>query len=172
MSKKNKKMTKKETGQSQPEIIAWEFPEYEKHERSRSWYIIAGVIALALIIYAVWTANYFFALIIMLTGFIMIFLGQEEPLNIKFSLETIGIRLMDKFYDYDKFKSFAIIYQPEHGLKNIYFEYKNGLQPHLSIPLEQTNPITVRNYLLHHLPEDLERKDATFSEGLAKTFKI
>ena len=172
MSKKNKKMAKKEVGRALPENIAWEFPEYEKHDRSRSWYIIAGIIALGLIIYAIVAANYFFALIIILTGFLLIFLGHEEPLTIKFSLEPTGIRLMDKFYGYEKFKNFSIVYKPEDRIKNIYFEFKNGLQPHLSIPLEKTNPIIVRNYLLHYLLENLDRLDAPFSEGLAKAFKI
>ena len=173
MSKKNKKMAAKQAAQSMPAVLSWEFPEYVQHNRDRRWYIWAISISVLLIIWAIWTANYFFAVIIGLTDFIIFFLDRDEPLLIPFSLEPTGIRMADKFYSYDKFNSFSVIYQPgAEGHKNLYFDYKNGLREHLSVPLEKTNPILVRNFLLRYLLENLDRTDATFAEGLAKTLKI
>lgn len=165
-------MTQRELAKILPESITWEFPEYEKHERGRNWYIIAGVIAVGLIVYAILSANYFFALIILIVGFIIALWQYNEPLIINFSIEPDGVRLVDKFYSYHRFKDFSIVYKPEDKIKNLYFEYKNGFHPRLVIALHNTNPIIVRNYLLRCLPEDLERQDASFSEGFGKIFKI
>jgi hypothetical protein len=46
------------------------------------------------------------------------------------------------------------------------------MRPHLSIPLKESNPIEVRNYLLRFLKEDLGRNDAPLSEGLSKVLKL
>ena len=55
-----------------PEVFfEWEIPEYTKHKRSSSWYLIMFIIALALIIYSIFTANFLFALIIILGVFIV-----------------------------------------------------------------------------------------------------
>jgi hypothetical protein len=172
MSKKNKKMAVKKANQSLPNKISWEFPEYQKHDRNRNWYIVAGIIALGLIVYALFSANYFFALIILLVGFIIVFLQNDEPLTIQFSLEPTGVRLVDRFYSYDVFKDFSIVFKPEDEIRTLYFEFKNGLRHRMSIPLQKTNPLIVRQYLLRYLIEDLERNDAPFSDGFAKTFKI
>ena len=53
-------------------LVSWEVDEYPHHERSRRWYLIAGAISLALIIYAIMTANFLFALIILMVDIIFI----------------------------------------------------------------------------------------------------
>ncbi len=154
------------------EIMSWQVPEYEKHERNKSWYILAGVIGLLFLIYAVYTKNFLFAVIIIVVALIMILHDSREPDLIKVSITDEGVIVGRKFYDYDEIKNFSIVYKPKQEVKNLYFEFKNVLRQRLSIPLQDMNPLSIRENLLKYLPEDLDRTDQPLSEGLAKMFKL
>jgi hypothetical protein len=153
-------------------IIGWQVPEYEKHERSRAWYIFASIIAILLLIYSFWTANFLFAVIIIVASLVVILHDSREPDMVNFSITDEGIVIGRKFYDYDEIKDFSIVYKPRRGIKNLYFEFKSALRHRLSIPLQDMNPLLIRENLLKYLEEDLERTDQPTSEGLAKMFKL
>ncbi|MFH1522383.1 MAG: hypothetical protein ABIE43_01025 [Patescibacteria group bacterium] len=154
------------------EIISWQVPEYEKHTRNKSWYIIAIIIALLLMLYSFFNTNFLFAVIIIITAIVIIMHDGQEPAMIKISLTDEGMIVGRKFYDYDDFKNFSIVYKPRQEVKNLYFEFKNSVKPRLSIPLDKQNPLIIRKNLLKYLSEDLDRTDQPLSEGLAKLFKL
>lgn len=154
------------------EIISWQVPEYEKHERTRRWYIIATAVALALLLYAFFTRNYLFFGIIVMGAMVIIFLDGREPEMVDFSITDEGVIIGKKFHDHDTIKDFSIVYKPSQQVKRLYFEFKNTVKPRLSIPLENEDPLVIRRYLLKYLKEDLERTDQPTSEGLAKLFKL
>ena len=56
--------------------------------------------------------------------------------------------------------------------KQLYFEYKSGLKPRLSIPLRRMDVLVVRNFLIKYLDEDLDRTDPPLSEQLTKVMKL
>jgi len=154
------------------EIVGWETPEYEKHERTKLWYIIAIVTALLLLLFAFLTANFLFAVIIIIVSLVIILHDSREPDMIKVSLTDEGVIVGRKFYDYDELKNFSIVYKPRQDVKNLYFEFKSAIKPRLSIPLGDMNPLSIRKNLLKYLEEDLERTDQPLSESLAKIFKL
>ncbi len=154
------------------EIMSWQVPEYDKHERSRGWYIAASVFALLLIIYSFFSGNFLFAVIIIIVALVIILHDGQHPVKVKVSLTDEGIVVGRKFYDFDEIKDFSIIYKPRQGIKNLYFEFKNVIRPRLSLPLGNVNPLPIRKNLLKYLPEDLERTDQPLSEALAKMFKL
>ncbi len=158
--------------QAQPKQISWQVPEYEKHERGQMWYIIAGTIAGIGLLWAVFSYNFLFALVIILAAIIIVLTDGRHPDLITVKLDGDGVQIGSKFYDYDEIKNFSVIYKPKIGVKNLYFEFKNPLKHHLSIPLQKTNPLLVRQFLLKYLEEDLERTDPPLSEQLAKLLKI
>jgi len=172
MSKKNKKVAKMQAERSSNQNLSWKIPEYEKHDKDRRWYIIAAVVALALMAYAVFTSNYLFALIIVIIAFIIITRDGQDPLVVTFSIEATGVSVGQRFYSYDAFKDFAVVYRPKDNIKGLYLNFKNTMRLSLSIPLNEMSPIEVRNRLLRFLAEDLERNDAPLSEGLSKMLKL
>jgi hypothetical protein len=87
-------------------------------------------------------------------------------------LNDEGIVVGRKFYDYDELKNFSVLYKPKQGVRNLYFEFKNGLKHRLSIGLDGMDPIVIRDYLLRYLHEDLERTDLPLSESLARLLKL
>ena len=153
-------------------IISWNVPEYEKHERTRRWYVISAIVGILLIIYSFLNGNFLFAAIIIIGALVVIIHDGQEPMKVNFSLTDQGIIVGKNFYDYDVLKNFSIVYKPHENIKNLYFEFKNALKPRLSIPLNNINPLPIRENLLKYLPEDLERTDQPLSEALAKLFKL
>jgi len=154
------------------EIHTWIVPEYIKHVRTKRWYIIAILGALFLLIFAFFTANFLFAVIVVVASLIIFLNDKQEPEQVQISIMGTGIIVGRKFYDYDDFKTFSLIYKPQDNVRNLYFEFNNGLKQRISIPLENENPLQIRDDLLKYLPEDLERINQPLSEGLARIFKI
>jgi len=170
--------------QNSPQKLAWPVPEYHQPERNRRWYIAAGIFLFICLFFSFFSfsawrlvflganANFLFALIIIIGAIIMIVNDGREPLLVNIYLTKDGVSVGKKFYDYDRFKDFSVIYKPKQSLKNLYFEFKNTMRPRLSIPLRHMDPLLVRNYLLKYLDEDLERTDMPLSEQLTKLFKL
>ena len=77
----------------------------------------------------------------------------------------------DKFYDYDAVRYFYILYKPPE-LKNLYFEFKAVTKPRLIVPLENQNPLEIRDILNQYLTENLEKEEEPASEALRKLFKL
>lgn len=168
------------------EIIGWEVPEYESHERTRNWYIISVIVFIFLTLYSVYgfrflkldfhfdysDFNPLFLFILIMSGMITIIHDGRQPDLVPFSITSEGIVIGSKFYDYDEVKDFALVYKPKAGVKNLYFEFKSPFKHRLSIPLFDKNPLLIRENLLKYLKEDLERTDQPLSEGLAKLFKL
>ncbi len=154
------------------EIISWEVPEFHKHDRGRWWYILSGVLAVALIVYAVASGNFLFAVIILVGGFVMMFNDARHPQMVSISVTTEGIVIGNKFYDYDEIRHFAIVYKPAFDLKRVYFEFKNPVRQRLSLSLFDVNPLFLREHLVKYLSEDVDRNEEPLSEFVTRLLKL
>lgn len=154
------------------QLFSWKVMEREHYQHSRQWMLVFGSIALGLLIFAVLTGNYMFALVILIVCFIIVFNEHEEPGKLEFVIGTEGIMLGDKFYDYDEFKSFSVLYKPAQDLKALYFDFSSVWRRDLIIPLFDNNPLPIRENLLKYLKEDLERTDESLDEVIGKLLKL
>ncbi|KKR31771.1 MAG: hypothetical protein UT64_C0051G0002 [Candidatus Falkowbacteria bacterium GW2011_GWF2_39_8] len=162
--------------------ISWDVPEFEKHERPKNWYIGAAIVFILLVIYSLFGIQFWkfdfsqfnplFFFIIVVSTFIIIMNDGREPANVKVVLTDEGVVVGKKFYDFDEIENFSIVYKPNLGVKNLYFEFKSAVRHRLSLPLLDNDPIEIRNHLLKYLPEDLDRTDAPVSESLSKMLKL
>jgi uncharacterized membrane protein (DUF485 family) len=165
-------------------ILTWKIPEYKKVKRSKRWYILAGVLFFMILFFNFFTisswrlvflgsnSNYLFSLIIIIALAIMLINESQEPLNLRFSLTPEGVKIGKRFYDYDEFKHFYVIYKPRQSVKQLYLEFNNNIRPRLSIPLRRMDALEVRNYLVKYLDEDLERNDQPLSEQLTRILRL
>lgn len=151
-----------------PKEISWKIDEVNKNPRTKRWYIIASIIAVALIVYAIIDKNYFFALIIIISGGLIVFYDNEPAREVDLTLKYDGVEIGKKFFEYETMNNFYIIYRPKEDIRKLFFEFKNPIKHRLSIPLKDKNPIEIRDYLLQYLNEDLDKEHEPLSEGLAK----
>ncbi|MCK5061620.1 hypothetical protein KAR28_03650 [Candidatus Parcubacteria bacterium] len=153
-------------------LAKWHVTEYEKYERSKKWYITAIAVAFLSMLFAFFTGNFLFAVIIIIVSLIVILHDGRDPYPIDVKIAEDGIFIGKNYYDYDEIKDFAIIYKPRMGIKHLYLNFNSFLKHRLSIYLGKADPLQIREYLLKYLPEDLERTDPPLSETLSRIFKI
>jgi len=152
-------------------LASWRVPEFEKHQRSIIWYIGFGLLGTALLIYAFWTMNFLFALIIIIAAFVVYIQEKTEPRQVKFLISAKGIKIGKKFYPYKDINKFWILYNPPE-VKKLYFTFNNMLSFRLMVPLKNQNPLKIRDILLQFLEEDLEKEEEPMSEVVGRWAKI
>lgn len=152
-------------------VYEWAVKEYNKHERDRRWYVVMGLIAAALVIYAVLVANYLFALIIILFAIILYLHDLQEPLEVYFAITETGIILGKKFYRFSELENFWIIYSPP-DVQNLYFTLGGVIKHRLQIPLLNYDPQPIREYLSQFVLEDTEQAEEPLSDRFARLLKL
>ncbi len=152
-------------------LLNWSFPEYEKHERKLSWYIVSFSVGAFMFLYSVVTGNFIFAIIVILAGVILINSLKGEPRNIDFSITDRGILLGRNFYEYDNLSKFWIIYKAPQ-VKKLYFEVDNILHTQLVMPIGNVSPLELRDLLGKYLEEDVDKENESISDSLGRALKI
>jgi len=152
-------------------LLEWTFPEYAKTTRSRLWYLVGAVILGLLVLYAVLTVNYLFAVILVLAVLIILYQYFQEARHIVVKIGEDGIILDNKFYPWKILRSFWFAYEPP-TIKYLYVETKKQVQRYLPIPLEDVNPLNIREILLNYIDEDLEKDEEELDDTLARILKI
>ncbi len=152
-------------------VVSWEIDEYPRAVRSRNWYAVGGLIGVALIVYAVATANFLFAVIILMAGVITLASDFKRPDRVSVALTTTGLVVGDTHYDFRAMRDFSIAYEPPE-VKLLYVTFRQLWQPMLSIPLEDTDPNLVRKELLPFCLENLDRTSETLTEVLRRVYKL
>ena len=153
-------------------LHSWIVPEYMQHKRSRLWYISASIAGLVLIIYSLFSANFLFAVIIIVGTLIIIIHDGQKPARVKIAITDEGVVIGRVFYDYNELKNFATVEKKNENIKNLYFEFKSALRQRLSIPLDGMEINDIKTTLLRHLPLDKERTDIPVSEQLSRLLKL
>ena len=153
------------------ELAKWDFAEYTKPERGKSWYFWFFAIVILLLIYSLTTVNFLFAVIIIIAAIILLMRGRNEPSQINFAITEDGIEIENKFHEYDAIRNFYIIYKPPE-IKNLYIEFKSVTKPRLIIPLGNQNPLKIREILTKYIDENLEKEEEPASEAFRKVLKL
>ncbi len=152
-------------------VFDWTVNEYEKHDRSKRWYVIMAVVGIALLLYSVISGNYLFALVVVLFGIILFLQDMQQPMEVPFAITEAGIVVGNTYYPFKEITNYWIIYNPP-GVKNIYFSTDSVLKHRLQIPLLDNDPRPIREYLNQFLVEDLEQEEEPLSDRLGRMFKL
>jgi hypothetical protein len=90
--------------------FSWTASEYIEHDRGGSWYLLlaVGTAALAAGAYFL-TKEYFTVGIIIAVGVIVGVYAKQKPKQVTYELTSTGLRVGEKLYAYDLFKSFSLV---------------------------------------------------------------
>lgn len=152
-----------------PQKIEWQAREYEFQKKSPGWFWALGIITSAVVLAAMVLSNFLFAILAVLGGFSLALYAARKPKIIMFKIDSQGVTAEDKLYDYENIKKFWVNYDPPRR-KEIFIESKKTFSPLITIELGETDPETVRNYLLRYVKE--EKIDEPFIATLARLLKI
>jgi hypothetical protein len=153
------------------DVFVWEAPAWETYERGKRWHLWMILVTLALMLYGVFTANYLFSFIILLTAVILILTANQEPHPILVQIGHNGIVYDGRLYEYSKLSDFAIIYHPPYA-KVLYVTPRNIARPRLRILLQDEDPVAIRQHLKNYLDEDLHLRDEHLSDIFARLLRI
>lgn len=152
-------------------VLSWQVPEYVKHERGRYWYLLAILAVLGILLYAVFTANFFLIIIMILTVIILLVSNRQEAPMVNIVLSDKNLVIGQKIYPYSELRNFWIINEKtDHPV--LYVDFKSALRPHLDIPLAGQDHLLVREMLLKHVSEDLEREGEPLLDSISRFLKI
>ena len=153
-------------------LAFWFFPSFDQHDRSRAWYIMAIFLAIAFLVYSYFDKNYLFPIIIVIIAAILFQRERRQAEIIGFGIYNDGIELSGEgFHPYSQIKNFWIAYQPP-AVRFLYFRVSAGIHGILRIPLEDENPVEIREILAQFLPEDLERETEPALDALGRRLKL
>lgn len=152
-------------------LLTWETWEYPPVERSGRWYALATLGGLACLLYAMFSANYIFAVIVVMFAVIIMLRDMKKPARAQVYVTTEGVVFLDRLYPFKEIRDFSITYEPP-VIKNLYLTFNVGVRPMLSIPLEDANPNLVRAALLPFVYENLARDGETLTDTLRRVYKL
>lgn len=131
--------------------LEWSALEYEERERSNDWFWALGIIvatgALTSIIYG----NYFFAVLLVLSGILLGFFAKKTPDVVSYELNNVGLQIRTRLYPYENIKSFWVRTNQleEMALKPVLFiKSERFFMPVLAIPIENNMASEIKSIML------------------------
>lgn len=147
-------------------IIEWETPEYHHIPKGNDWYWIVGIVATASAITSILFNNILFAIIIVLSAFIIMMYAARPAEDIIISVNSKGVRVKDRLYPFTNIKSFTT---KEHWHGDVLILNINKIfLPIMVLPIndETVNTDILTQYLEAFIPE--EDHSIPFAEALAE----
>lgn len=155
---------KVQTFKKEDVLMSWESREFIQYDRNPAWILVVYILASLTLVYAIWTMNFLFAVLVVLFTIIIVIYTQRKPNILKVAVMKKGFKINNTLYTYeDDLENFWILYNPP-DLKVLNFKRRQALLPALVIQLEDQNPLKIREMLLKFLPEDLTQDESTIDK--------
>ncbi|MFA6585974.1 MAG: hypothetical protein WCS86_02320 [Candidatus Paceibacterota bacterium] len=133
--------------------LEWSELEYEEKERGNDWFWALGVVVVAGSIASFIYSNYFFGLLLIISGILLASFAIKKPDLVFYELNEKGLKIRSRLYPYENIKSFWV--QKDSLKPTLFINSERLLIPILSIPIKQYNAEEIRNaFLLNNVPEE------------------
>lgn len=91
------------------EPVTWTANEFIHQEKGAMWFLLFGVVVLALLGLSVWTQAWSFTVLIAVIAFVVVIYSRRPPRELTYSITDEGLMVDDKLHEFSNFKSFGII---------------------------------------------------------------
>lgn len=95
-------------------LYVWSFSSDKN--RWSLWYIIALSVIIGLVVWGFFTKQYVMSFLVILIAGISFFIENNSEDTIEVSLNQLGIKINNSFYDYSKVASYGFIYDWENAV--------------------------------------------------------
>lgn len=133
-------------------LLAWKTPEFIPVERSKTWYLIASIIVIALVAYAIFTNSATMAVVFVLLAGMYFMTHKKQPRIVDVMITKLGIFYDKQFYHYSTINAFWVIYHPPF-VRVLYLRLGGKLFKYIRIELNHQDPVEVRKLLSKEVPE-------------------
>ncbi len=147
------------------ESLKWTALEYEEKERDSDWFWALGIIVVTTSLAAIIYENYFFAVLIILSGVLLGFFAKKKPDVIEYEINTRGLRIRTRVYPFENIKSFWIqIPHPEETLAKdlLFIKTERLFMPIIAVPIDISLAREVHALMTdNNIPEEEMREHAS-----------
>jgi len=137
-----------------PRSITWQTLEYKHQERHPDWFWMVGLFGALGIIIAIVTLNFLFAVVLLIATFSVMMYAARKPEVINITINRRGVQIKNDFYPYSNITAFAIKDVEEEGEDRLILHINRFLLPHVTVRLEDSDIIIVREFLSEFLLEE------------------
>lgn len=137
--------------------FSWEAPEFEYHEKPKSWVFAIGGAAAVLSVAFLFLKQYLPIAVVILGTIVFYIQAFRKPEKITINIDDSGITIKDRSFTFDDLKSFWTANTPTADI--LYFERAGRWQPPLSILVIKQNLDSLRGFLEQYLPEQKTRSE-------------
>lgn len=133
-------------------LLEWKTPEFITHPKGKSWFLIAGLLILVLIAYALFTGSATMTIVfIVLTG-VYYLTHNQAPDIIDIQITELGIYVDKTFHPFNAISHFWIVYHPPY-VQTLNFRIGQNRFSKVTVQLNQQDPAEVRRALAREIPE-------------------
>ncbi len=134
-------------------LYSYTAKEFERYERSVTWYIIFTAIGLLLITYSVISRSPMMFIVFTLMFILTLIISNREPREIQIDITTAGIVLdRSKFFRYQDMEAFGVFIDPPVSFLSLYLT--EGLVQYTRIPLGTENPEDIALLVEQYVPRE------------------
>ena len=138
------------------EKMSWSALEYEDKTRSTDWFWALGIIVVAASITSIIYGNYFFAILVILSGILLGFFAIKKPEMISYELNKKGLKIKTRLFPYDTIKAFFIQTAPK---PTLFIKSSRMFMPIISMPIENNLAEEIKSIMLSNNVKEEEMKE-------------
>ena len=133
--------------------IEWSALEYEEKERENDWFWALGVIVVAGSVASFIYGNFFFGLLLIISGILLGSFAIKKPDLVFYELNKKGLKIRTRLYPYEKIKAFWVKKESENPL--LFIKSERPFMPIISMPIKAEYAEDIKNImLLNEVPEE------------------
>jgi len=141
--------------------ISWSASEYLEHERSQMWYVylVFGSVAISGLIYLM-LRDILTSVAILVVAMATGFFSSRPPTSKQYELSLEGLKIDNKVYELDSFKSFSIV--EEGAIDSIWLKPLGRFSPFLIIyfdPKDEEKIVDLLNKAIPYEQRELDTID-------------
>ena len=126
-------------------MFNWQVPGRKNH--SPRWYIMAGIFALSLAIWGIFTQIYALSVVVVILCGVYIMLENNAPDVVEAIVNENGIGIGEVFYDYGQIEDFTLVFNGQEA-ESIRLKLKKSNLRTMDIPLMDIPVADIRAFLL------------------------
>jgi hypothetical protein len=144
------------------ENLNWSALEYEEKEKSQDWFWALGIIVVTGSIAAIIFGDYFFAVLLVLSGLLLGFFAIKKPETIFYELNNQGLKIGNRLYLYENIKSFWVQIEQVGQINKkplLFIHSERIFMPIIAIPIVETMAEEIHFILISKNVAEVEMKE-------------
>lgn len=138
-------------------VLSWQASEYLHHDKHVGWYLLFGLVFIALIAVAAVTKQWLTIGVFVVMAIALMVYANKQPRVLNYALGNLGITIGDKFYAYDTFRSFGLIQDVAWHVIDL--DPNKRFMPRLNVMFENDKRDQIIDILSQHLPRHDRQPD-------------